>query len=165
MTSLLPSPASSMPWNKLGIPPSLRFGGRPQRRAGARRPTQQEHCRRPRHQAVYDREPSRRGHEEDRLALSSDADSLGARRRPRHRVAISPLTEKRRSDLSRGSPSPIGPIRSRGRPGLAGSSAFSMAAGQIAQLNRYVSISALESEQRRSRRRTLGTPNCIPGPY
>ena len=101
----------------------------PDHGAGARRPPQQEHCRRPRHQPAYDREPSRGGHEEDRLALSFGADSLGARRRPRHRVAISPLTEKRRRDLSRGSPPPIGPIRSRARPGPAGSSAFSRTAG------------------------------------
>jgi transcription elongation factor GreB len=39
------------------------------------------------------RKPSRRRDEEDRLALSFGADPPGARRRPRHYVTISPLTE------------------------------------------------------------------------
>ena len=65
----------------------------PDHGAGARRPSQQEHCRRPRHQPAHGREPSRRRHEEDRLALAFGADPLGARRRPGHRGAISRLTD------------------------------------------------------------------------
>jgi hypothetical protein len=46
-----------------------------------------------RHQPAHGREPSRRRHEEDRLAFAFGADSFGPRRRLRHRVRISPLTE------------------------------------------------------------------------
>ena len=64
----------------------------PDHGAGARRPSQQEYCRRPRHQPAHGRKPSRRGHEEDRLALTFGADPPGACRRPGHRTAISALT-------------------------------------------------------------------------
>jgi hypothetical protein len=45
-----------------------------------------------RHQPAHGREPSRRRHEENRLAFAFGADPLGPRRRPRHRVRNSPLT-------------------------------------------------------------------------
>src|SRR5271167_2014269 len=45
-----------------------------------------------RHQPAHGGEPSRRRHEEDRLALAFGADPLGARRPPRLRVRISRLT-------------------------------------------------------------------------
>ena len=65
----------------------------PDHGAGAGRPSQQEYCRRPRHQPAHGRKPSRRSHEEDRLALAVGADPLGSRRRSRHRAAASWLTE------------------------------------------------------------------------
>jgi hypothetical protein len=77
----------------------------PDHGAGARRPSQQEHCRRPRHQPAHCREPSRRCHEENRLALAVGADPISARRRPKHRVAISRLTE---SASAAGREDPVG---------------------------------------------------------
>ena len=44
-----------------------------------RRPSQQEHRRRPRHQPAHGRQPSRGHHEEDRLEVPSGPDPHGAR--------------------------------------------------------------------------------------
>jgi hypothetical protein len=76
------------------------------------------------HQPAHGREPSRRRHEEHGLALSFGADSLGARRRPRHRVAISPLTEKRGAACREAPLRRSGPIRSRARPGQRAAAPF-----------------------------------------
>jgi len=61
--------------------------------AGARRPSQQEHCRRPRHQPAHGREPPRRSHEKDRPALAVGTNPPGTSRRSGLRAAISALTE------------------------------------------------------------------------
>ena len=45
---------------------------------GARRPAEQEHCRRSRHQPAHRREPSRRHHEENRIKVAARAGEVGA---------------------------------------------------------------------------------------
>ena len=55
--------------------------------AGARRPAQQEHCRRPRHQPTHGREPPRLDHEANRIEVPSGAGAIGARRRGRRKRA------------------------------------------------------------------------------
>ena len=45
---------------------------------GARRPAEQEHCRRSRHQPAHRREPSRRHHEENRIEVAARAGQVGA---------------------------------------------------------------------------------------
>ena len=54
---------------------------------GARRPPQQEHRGRPRHQPTHRREPSRIDHEENRIEVASGAGPIGARRGGRRRRA------------------------------------------------------------------------------
>ena len=61
---------------------------------GARRPTQQEHCRRPRHQPTHGREPPRVDHEANRIEIAAGAGATGARRRGRRRAGTGALSDR-----------------------------------------------------------------------